>query len=174
MSKELRSKGRIINKHDTETGWLKSVYKNGEVREDNYVDNPFIPLFGELIVYDPDLLLPEDHPGRTQTRIKFGDGVTNVVALPFSYHSNVMSLQIKGDKIIYYTADGEQHVLYDREANDYFLATDERAGITLLYKEIGDNENGTMTQKAIRDELDKKASVSIQGQVLHITQNILI
>ena len=40
-------------------------------------ENPFTPLDGELIVYDPDSVY-------VYRRIKFGDGVTNVVDLPFA------------------------------------------------------------------------------------------
>ena len=53
---------RIINKHDIEENWLKAVN--------------FIPIKGELIVYDIDA----DH---AYERIKMGDGETNVSDLPF-------------------------------------------------------------------------------------------
>lgn len=55
-------KTRVKNKHDVESNWNKAVN--------------FVPLDGEQILYDPD----DDH---TETRIKFGDGVTNVINLPF-------------------------------------------------------------------------------------------
>ena len=69
-------KGRVQNKHNTEAEWLKSVYKNGDINQGK-VANPFIPLAGELIIYDPS-------SGSGPRRIKFGDGVNNVVDLPFS------------------------------------------------------------------------------------------
>jgi hypothetical protein len=69
-------RGRVQNKHNTETEWLKSVYKNGD-KNQGKVANPFIPLAGELIIYDPS-------SGSGPRRIKFGDGATDVVALPFS------------------------------------------------------------------------------------------
>lgn len=53
---------RIIQKHDSEANW------------NNCSD--FIPLIGEIIVYDPDA-------NYNYPRIKIGDGVTNVNALPF-------------------------------------------------------------------------------------------
>lgn len=55
-------KTRVKNKHDVEANWNKAVN--------------FVPLDGEQILYDPD-------DGHTGTRIKFGDGVTNVINLPF-------------------------------------------------------------------------------------------
>lgn len=59
-------KGRISHKHGTEADW----YAAGTAA------NPFIPLAGELIIYDPDAVY-------TQPRTKYGDGVTPVHLLPF-------------------------------------------------------------------------------------------
>ena len=53
---------RIQHKHDTETNWLKATN--------------FIPLVGEIIIYDPDELC-------TYQRIKIGDGKTVVSSLSF-------------------------------------------------------------------------------------------
>ena len=54
---------RIQHKHDIETNWSKAIN--------------FIPLAGEIIVYDKD----EEH---SSARIKIGDGVTKVSDLPFN------------------------------------------------------------------------------------------
>ena len=61
-------KTRIQLKSDTEANWDKAGPKNGS--------NGFIPLSGELIIYSAD----NAHPF---SRLKVGDGVTNVTALPF-------------------------------------------------------------------------------------------
>ena len=53
---------RIINKHDIEANWVKATN--------------FIPKQGEIIVYDKD-------DNYNYPRVKIGDGVTTVVALPF-------------------------------------------------------------------------------------------
>ena len=45
-------KGRISNKHGTEEYWILSVYT--DTSKTTLRDNPFYPLAGELIVYDPD------------------------------------------------------------------------------------------------------------------------
>ena len=69
---------RICQKHDLEAEWIKNC-------------PDFIPMKGELIVFDAEvtstgklLSLPE---GRSipysVARTKIGDGVTNVIALPF-------------------------------------------------------------------------------------------
>lgn len=55
--------GRVQHKHDTEANWLKATN--------------FIPLDGELIIYDAD----EDN---IAPRFKVGDGVTVVSSLPFT------------------------------------------------------------------------------------------
>lgn len=62
MAKEKQIKSRIINKHDIEANWDKAVN--------------FIPEKGEIIVYDID-------DNYNYERIKVGDGVQNVNALPF-------------------------------------------------------------------------------------------
>ena len=61
-------KTRIQLKSDTEANWNKAGPKEGS--------NGFVPLSGELIVYTPDAT----HPF---SRLKVGDGETNVVSLPF-------------------------------------------------------------------------------------------
>jgi hypothetical protein len=74
MSTVQTIKGRIQNKHDTEAGWILSVYTDATKTE--LRSNPFIPLVGELIIYDPDSVY--HYP-----RFKIGNGLNNVVELPF-------------------------------------------------------------------------------------------
>ena len=62
-------KTRIQLKSDTEVNWNKAGPKQGSAG--------FVPLQGELIVYVPDAT----HPF---SRLKIGDGITNVVELPFA------------------------------------------------------------------------------------------
>lgn len=76
-------KGRISNKHGTEEYWVKSVYKSTDDLSDaNMRESPFVPLPGELIIYDPDSI-------NGTHRFKFGDpedregGARNVFDLPF-------------------------------------------------------------------------------------------
>ena len=60
---EKRIIGRAVQKHDIENNWKLAT--------------GFTPLSGEVIVYDPD----ESHP---YSRMKIGDGIQNVNALPFT------------------------------------------------------------------------------------------
>jgi hypothetical protein len=62
MSDSKTLKARIIHKHETEADWNKATN--------------FIPLLGELIIYDRDT-------NYTYERFKIGDGITNVINLPF-------------------------------------------------------------------------------------------
>ena len=52
---EKNIKSRIQHKHDTEANWQKA--------------ENFVPLIGEIIVYDPDTI-------NENSRIKIGDGIT--------------------------------------------------------------------------------------------------
>lgn len=89
-NKELKLKGRVQNKHKTEAEWYLDVYKAAGSTE--LRDDPFIPLDGELIIYDPDSVY-------TERRIKIGDGVTNVVTLPF-YQGNSAELLTTSKEIV--------------------------------------------------------------------------
>lgn len=62
MAENKRFQGRISLKHDTAEHW--ALAEN------------FIPLAGEMIIYDADASNP--------VRYKIGDGVTNVNTLPFA------------------------------------------------------------------------------------------
>lgn len=68
-------KGRISNKHGTEEYWILSVYT--DLTKKTLRENPFIPLDGELIIYDPDSVW-------VHKRSKIGDGSTCVTDLPFT------------------------------------------------------------------------------------------
>lgn len=66
MAKNTTLKTRIQNRHDTEANWTTA----------SNATKPFIPLKGEVIVYDPDAT-------NTSPRVKIGDGVTKVGNLAF-------------------------------------------------------------------------------------------
>ena len=62
MANEKTFQSRIQLKHDVESHWQKAIN--------------FIPLAGEIIIYDADANNP--------VRYKIGDGTTNINALPFA------------------------------------------------------------------------------------------
>lgn len=88
MSTTKTIQGRIINKHNTEEGWILSVYT--DLTKKTLRDNPFIPLDGELIIYDPDSVY--EYP-----RIKIGDGETYVTNLSFA-NEDLSKYQTKIDE----------------------------------------------------------------------------
>lgn len=85
-------KGRVQNKHKTEAEWLLDVFPNGDKTQQARAD-AFIPLDGELIIYDPDSVY-------TYYRFKFGDGERNVYELPFVVESALGDVSLALDNII--------------------------------------------------------------------------
>ena len=75
MEEIKRMKGRFQNKHKTEAEWVLDVYT--DTSKTTLRPDPFIPLAGELIIFDKDDNYETD-------RFKFGDGKTNVIDLSFA------------------------------------------------------------------------------------------
>lgn len=72
-AKVKKMKGRVQHKGKTEAEWYLDVYDaNGDLR-----DTPFIPLKNEIIIFSKD-------ENNENDRLKVGDGITNVIDLPFS------------------------------------------------------------------------------------------
>lgn len=87
-----------------------------------------------------------------------------------NYNESIIGLSIDGQTITYIKGDGSIHTMITQDTNtEYFLATDETTGLTKLYTTVGSAEDGTMTQKAIKTELDKKVGVAVDD-----SQNTLI
>jgi hypothetical protein len=74
VNEEKRYKARVAHKHKTEADWYLDVYTAADSTTKR--SDPFIPLNGELIIFDPDV-------ANTKRRFKFGDGITDVIELPF-------------------------------------------------------------------------------------------
>lgn len=81
-------------------------------------------------------------------------------SLESAYKENIIGLSIEGRTVTYIKGDGTSHS-FETQDNDttYSLGTDEETGLTKLYATTGNAEDGTMTQKAIKTELDKKVGV---------------
>lgn len=82
-------KTRVQLKSDTEENWNKAGPKDGSAG--------FVPLLGELIVYTSD----NAHPF---SRLKVGDGVTNIVSLPFIDAGTIDGNELPESEILIYTA----------------------------------------------------------------------
>lgn len=78
-----------------------------------------------------------------------------------NYNESIIGLSVDGQVITYIKGDGSTRTFETQDTNtEYFLATDEVTGLTKLYATVGNAEDGTMTQKAIKTELDSKVNTS--------------
>ena len=90
---------------------------------------------------------------------------TAISTLTTNYNESIIALSVDGRTVTYVKGDGSIHT-FETQDNDttYSLGTDEVTGLTKLYATTGNAEDGTMTQKAIKTELDKKVGVNIDGK----------
>lgn len=95
---------------------------------------------------------------------------TRLDALESASKENIIGLSVDGTTVTYIKGDGSVHTFETQDTDTtYSIATDEATGLTKLYATTGSAEDGTMTQKAIKTELDKKVGVEVDT-----TQNALI
>lgn len=115
---------------------------------------------GEAILYDVD-------DKYSRVRIKIGNGSTLINDLPFAvdYNETIADIQIDGTVLTYTKGNGVTNS-YDIQDTTYAQATAELLGLVRLYGTTGQNTDGTMTQKAITDELNKKVSLNISNNTL--------
>ena len=79
-----------------------------------------------------------------------------------NYDESIIGLSVDGQVVTYIKGDGSQHSFITQDTDTtYSLGTDTITGLTKLYATTGSAEDGTMTQKAIKTELDKKVGVKI-------------
>lgn len=137
----------------------------------------FIPENGEICLVDT------PHSG---LRVKVGDGKSTFASLEYTdsvlytgyyadgkfysdaqktkeleHNTNKFYIDLASAKIYIY--DGSA---YMSVSSDVPNATPDVAGIVKLYNESGGNEDGTMTQKSITEEIGKKMSASIDGEII--------
>ena len=73
-------------------------------------------------------------------------------------------MSVDGQTVTYIKGDGSVHTFVTQDTNTtYSIGTDKVTGLTKLYATTGSAEDGTMTQRAIKTELDKKVGVSIDA-----------
>ena len=87
-----------------------------------------------------------------------------------NYNESIIGLSVDGQVVTYIKGDGSVHTIVTQDTDTtYSLGTDQVTGLTKLYATTGSAEDGTMTQRAIKTELDKKV-----GDTIDTTQNALI
>ena len=76
---------------------------------------------------------------------------------------NKIYIDLNNKNNIYYY-DGEKFVLIG--IGNLPTASADTAGVVKMYNVTGSNEDGTMTQKSITEELEKKVEVSVNGETV--------
>lgn len=98
------------------------------------------------------------------------DEKADITDVSANYNESIIGLSVDGRTVTYIKGDGSVHTFETQDTDTtYSLGTDEVTGLTKLYATVGNAEDGTMTQKAIKTELDKKVGVTIDS-----AQNTLI
>ena len=145
------------------------------------VGNSFIPAFGEVCLVDT---------ARSGLRVRVGDGKSNYNNLEYADDIFVKAYFNKEDEKFYKDAEFSEllsgntnriyidlnnlnHIYYYNGA-DYVVvgagelptASAEVSGIMKLYNTKGNNVDGTMTQKAITDELNQKLEAFVDGETV--------
>ena len=143
-------KTRIQLKSDTEANWDKAGPKDGS--------RGFVPLLGELIVYNADAT----HPF---SRLKVGDGITNVVNLPFidsgTLNGNETEI-VKKENYASFPSVGSPDKLYVDLTNKAIYHYDALSGYTQLshfqfdikklsVSQINEWKPGVSTKATIKD-----------------------
>jgi hypothetical protein len=143
------------------------------------IKNTFIPAKGEICLIDT---------AREGLKAVCGDGVTPFGMLEyfnelivFGYYNEEQFYKDQEFTIVIPKAitkiyiDKITNSLYYYDGIDYIqigggsagpipTATANKAGIMKLYDTLGDNTDGTMTQKAITDELNEKVEVEVYAE----------
>ncbi len=162
---------------------INTVIKLRRDNDYNYqkVGQKFVPAFGEVCFVDT---------ARSGLRVIVGDGVTVFDNLEFADDIFVKAYFNKADGKFYKSADfieeeigntnriyidlNNPNRIYYYNGADYVVvgagelptASAEVPGIMKLYNTKGNNVDGTMTQKAITDELNQKLEASIDGETI--------
>lgn len=152
---------------------VEAIFKLRRDNDYNYekVKDTFIPAKGEVCLVDTT---------RLGLCVKVGDGVSTYGSLEYVNTIFQMVTFVEGkafvnDKEI--TPSGNKIYIDANNTNDLYYyngvefvligpgslpaASAETAGIMKLYSTTGENVDGTMTQKAISDELNTKVSASV-------------
>ena len=162
---------------------INTVIKLRRDNDYNYqkVGQKFVPAFGEVCFVDT---------ARSGLRAVVGDGVTVFDNLEFADDIFVKAYYNKADSKFYKSADFTEEVIgntnriyidlnnpnhiYYYNGVDYVVvgagelptASAEVSGIMKLYNTKGNNVDGTMTQKAITDELNQKLEAFVDRETI--------
>lgn len=154
---------------------LNAILRLRRDNDYNYskIANKFIPANGEICLIDT---------ARSGLRAVCGDGVTPFAQLEYIddvytkgylkdnkfYKENTCENLLKNNtKLLYVDLFTSRIFYYDGELyqeilrGDIATASENNPGIMKLYATTGQNIDGTMTQKAITDELNEKVEITL-------------
>jgi len=130
----------------------------------------FQPLLGEVLLVDTTtygLRVKIGDGAKTFGQLDYEDNNNNVILNGYYlnekfYKDSTYQVELeKNENKIYIDKNGKQIYIYNDADHKYICidemiatATDAKAGLTKLYKTSGQNEDGSMTQKAITDCID--------------------
>lgn len=139
------------------------------------IKDTFVPANGEICLVDT---------ARNGLRAVCGDGVSTFGQLKFlndfiqqgyykdnNFYEDIaytvemlayttrLYIDLKTSQLYYF--DGEK---YEKLGEDLELASETLAGVMKLYSTTGDNDDGTMTQRAITKELSEKFELTIKAE----------
>ena len=153
-------KTRIQLKCDTEANWNKSVLVS-EGGVEKTTGTSFIPREGEVIIYKAD----DTHPF---SRLKVGDGVTNVVRLPFIGAANINGQSIE----VATTSEWAARTNYIPNKGDILIYSDKATlsdTTTVAGIKIGDGLAYGIDLPFIGDDIAESLMGHINNTTVHIT-----
>lgn len=129
-----------------------------------------IPTSQAVQEYVSEALMDKAEEDHTHTIDDITDLSNTLASITTDYNETIIGLSVDGQTVTYIKGDGSTHSFQTQDTNTtYSLATDTVTGLTKLYATTGNAEDGTMTQKAIKTELDKKVGVTTSGDTLVFT-----
>ena len=154
---------RMVQKTDTSTNWLQAILLVPHKGEIIVVSDYDLVLVGDGVSTAAEIVARaiENLPVKMNTIGALPSDASSVTDLiNQKYEQSVIALSVVGTTVTYITGDGKSHTFQTQDTDtQYELGTDETSGLTKLYAVIGYAEDGTMTQKAITEELDKKLGI---------------
>lgn len=162
----------------------KTIEASIRLRRDNEsnfekIKDTFIPLSGEVILVDT---------SKNGLRAKVGDGISTYAELQYTdtdirdpvihgylkngnFYKDITYSSLVNPQINKIFIDDETTRLYFYDGSQYIplqrtftVATATEPGLVKLYSTTGQNTDGTMTQKAITDELDLRFKTEIDSE----------
>ena len=116
--------------------------------------------YGDLLArgYVNDIFIKGFYQNGTFYNVKENPTEANIL----DKNINKIYIDLNNNNIYYY--DGKNFVLIG--IGNLPTASADTAGVVKMYNVTGSNEDGTMTQKSITEELEKKVEVSVNGETV--------